>query len=115
MTGRWRLKRNGSKRNANRWVWARAFVMVERARVGDILGWQGGIAPIGVQRALRHEAKRLGLKQRELATQLCLSRPQLSNLQQGRFGASAEAAERIRNFLIGSAKTVGGGKLDESI
>jgi hypothetical protein len=66
----------------------------------DILGWQGGIAPAGVQQALRHEAKRLGL-----------SRPQLSNLQQGRFGASAEAAERIRNFLIGSAKTVGGGTL----
>jgi hypothetical protein len=77
----------------------------------DILGWKGGIAPIGVQQALRHEAKRLGLKQHELATQFGLSRPQLSDLQQGRFGASAEAAERIRNFLIGGAKTVGGGAL----
>jgi len=77
----------------------------------DILEWQGGIAPIGVQQALRHEINRLGLRQHKLAGLLHVSPSQLSNLQRGRYGASAELAERIRNFLIGSAKTVGGGTL----
>jgi DNA-binding XRE family transcriptional regulator len=77
----------------------------------DILEWQGSIAPIGVQQALRHEINRLGLRQHKLAGLLHVSPSQLSNLQRGRYGASAELAERIRNFLIGSAKTVGGGTL----
>jgi transcriptional regulator with XRE-family HTH domain len=51
------------------------------------------------------------LRQHKLAGLLHVSPSQLSNLQRGRYGASAELAERIRNFLIGSAKTVGGGTL----
>jgi len=74
----------------------------------DVLAWEGGIAPPGVRQGLRHEAHRRGLRQREIAHLVGLSRPQLANLQSGRFGASPEAAARIRDFLIAAAKTVGG-------
>jgi hypothetical protein len=74
----------------------------------DLLDWRGGLAPVGVRHALRHEAKRLGLRQEDLAKSLGLSRPQLVNVLHGRFGASPDAAQRIRNFLVEGAKTVGG-------
>jgi Helix-turn-helix domain len=74
----------------------------------DVLEWRGGIAPPGVRTALHHEKRRRGLRQSDVARLVGLSRPQLSNLQQGRFGASPEAAARIREFLIDGAKTVGG-------
>jgi hypothetical protein len=74
----------------------------------DVLEWRGGIAPPGVRTALHHEKRRRGLRQSDVARLVGLSRPQLSNLQHGRFGASPEAAARIRDFLIDGAKTVGG-------
>jgi hypothetical protein len=74
----------------------------------DLLEWCGGFAPPAVRTALRHEKRRRGLRQLDVARLVGLSRPQLANLQQGRFGASPEAAARIRGFLIGGAKTVGG-------
>jgi hypothetical protein len=74
----------------------------------DVFGWQGGIAPAGIKRGLRHEARRRGLRQVDIASIVGLSRPQLANLQRGRFGASASAAQRIRDFLITGAKTIGG-------
>jgi hypothetical protein len=74
----------------------------------EVLEWRGGIAPRGVRTALRHEKRRRGLRQLDVAHLVGLSRPQLANLLQGRFGASPEAAARIREFLIDGAKTVGG-------
>jgi hypothetical protein len=74
----------------------------------DMLEWRGGPVPPGVRQALRHEARRRGLRQVEVAHLVALGRSQLANLQSGRSGASPEAAARIRGFLIAGAKTVGG-------
>jgi hypothetical protein len=79
-------------------------LMVPRSAV---LGWRGGIAPSGVQKALRHEMLRRRLRHADVAAEVGVSRPQFENILQGRFGASPNAASRIRNFLIGGAKTVG--------
>jgi hypothetical protein len=74
----------------------------------EMLGWRSGPLPQCVRDALRHEARRRGLRQADLASIVNLSRSQLGNLLAGRFGASPEAAARIRDFLIAGAKTVGG-------
>jgi hypothetical protein len=76
--------------------------------VSDILGWRGGTAPSGVQMAVRHEARRRGLRHTDVAHRIGISRPQFENILLGRFGASQGVASRIREFLIEGAKTVGG-------
>jgi len=74
----------------------------------DVLEWRGGFVPSAVRTAVRHEVQRRGLRQVDVASLVGIDRPQLANLLRGRFGASAGAAQRIRNFLIAGAKTVGG-------
>lgn len=74
----------------------------------DLLDWHGGHLSPGLKDALRHEARRRHLRQLDLASILKLSRSQLSNLLAGRSGAGVTAADRIREFLISGAKTVGG-------
>jgi hypothetical protein len=73
----------------------------------DILGWRSGLAPVGVQKALRHEMHRRGLRHADVAGRIGISRPQFENILQGRFGASRTIASQIRSFLIEGAKTVG--------
>jgi hypothetical protein len=73
----------------------------------DILGWRGGLAPVGIQKALRHEMHRRGLRHADVAGRIGISRPQFENILQGRFGASRTIASQIRSFLIEGAKTVG--------
>jgi hypothetical protein len=73
----------------------------------EIFGWRGGLAPSGVQKALRHEMRRRGLRHIDAAHRVGVSRPHLENIMQGRFGASEVVASRIRSFLIEGAKTVG--------
>jgi len=75
--------------------------------VSHILGWQGGVAPVGVQKALRHEMRRRGLRHDDLARRIGISRSQFGNILQGRYGTSPKVAAHIREFLIEGAKTVG--------
>ena len=72
----------------------------------EIVGWQGGIAPAGIQ-ALRHEMQRRCLRHADVAERVGVSRSQFENILQGRFGGSLEVAARIPDFLIEGAKTVG--------
>jgi hypothetical protein len=72
-----------------------------------ILGWDRGIAPQEVRRALRHEIRRRNQRHRDVAARVGVSRPQFENILQGRFGASSKVAGRIREFLIEGASTVG--------
>jgi hypothetical protein len=75
--------------------------------VSAILGWRGGIAPIGVQKALRYEMHRRDLRHGDLARRFGISRPHFENILQGRYGTSPKIAAHIREFLIEGAKTVG--------
>jgi hypothetical protein len=72
------------------------------------VSWSGDRLSEGVQRAIYHEARRRGLGQSEIAALVGLSRSYFANLLSGRFGASAESAARIRDFLIAGALMVGG-------
>jgi hypothetical protein len=73
----------------------------------DLFGFRGGPVPESIRFALRHEMKRLSLRQADLAHRLGLRRSHFSNLIGGRAGASHAVAERIREFLVENAKTVG--------
>lgn len=73
---------------------------------GDVFGWSGGFAPPSVRDAVRREVKRRGLTLDEAAARIEVSRPQLSNILLGRFGASSDTAERVRGFLLNDAVTV---------
>lgn len=66
--------------------------------ISHVLGWRGGIVPIGTQKALRHEMRRRGLRHADVAKQVGISRPRFENILQGRFGASPAVAARIKNF-----------------
>jgi hypothetical protein len=75
--------------------------------ISDVLGWRGGVAPVGIRIALRHEMRRRGLRPADLAQRFGISRSQFGNILQGRYGSSRPIAAEIRNFLIEGAKTVG--------
>jgi hypothetical protein len=75
----------------------------------DVFGWRGGLAPETVRKALRREIRRRGLHHAQAAEHVGLSRPQLVNILQGRFGASPPVAQRIRQFLLEEAVTVKAG------
>jgi hypothetical protein len=75
--------------------------------VSEVLSWHGGIAPAGIQQALRHEMQRRCLRHADVADRVGVSRSQFENILQGRFGASPAVAAQIRDFLIEGAETVG--------
>lgn len=72
----------------------------------DVFGWSCGVAPPSVRAALKREIKRRGLRQADVAARAGLSRPQMANILGGRFGASPDVADRIRDFLLSEAVTV---------
>jgi hypothetical protein len=73
----------------------------------DIRDWTDGIAPSGMRKAVRHELKRRNLQPKLLAKKIGISRPQLVNILQGRFGAGPHAAKALREFVLEGAETVG--------
>lgn len=75
--------------------------------ISDVLGWRGGVAPVGIRIALRHEMQQRGLRPADLAQRIGISRPQFANILQGRYGTSRPVAAQIRIFLIEGAQTVG--------
>jgi hypothetical protein len=75
----------------------------------DVFSWERGVVPESVQKALQREIRRRGLRQDEAAAAVGVSRPQLANILQRRFGASPLVAARIRKFLLSEAVTVKAG------
>jgi len=73
----------------------------------NILRWRGGLAPAGVQKALRHEMKRRGLRHADMARRCQISQRQFGDILRGRLRAGRGTATQIRVFLIDGAKTVG--------
>jgi DNA-binding XRE family transcriptional regulator len=74
--------------------------------VRDVFGWSGGVAPPGVRNAVRREMHRRCLRQEDAAREIGVSRPALANILKGRFGASAEVAQRVRQFIVSAVETV---------
>jgi hypothetical protein len=68
--------------------------------VSLVSAWAGGVAPLLVRAALRHEIVARGLTQGRLAREVALSRPQLTKLLGGRSGTSPEVALRLKTFLL---------------
>ena len=73
----------------------------------NILRWRGGLAPVGVQKALRHEMRRRGLRHADMARRCQISQRQFGDILRGRRRAGRATATQIRDFLIEGAKTVG--------
>lgn len=73
----------------------------------DVAGWSGGLAPVGIRNAIRHELKRRGLRHSDLAETIGVSRSQLGNVLQGRFGAGQQVARGLRDFILEGADTIG--------
>ena len=65
--------------------------------------WRGGVMPPTVREAIRHEIKRRGVGQDQVAAEVGISRPQLTNALQGRFGLSEPVAERVKAMLQAAA------------
>jgi hypothetical protein len=66
----------------------------------SLTAWADGVAPEPVRLALRHEIAARGITQGCLAREIGLSRPQLTNVLRGRFGASPQVAARLKAFLL---------------
>lgn len=62
-------------------------------------GWTGGKMPPELVVELRKHMRATGYRQHDIAEAIGLSRPQLTNALVGRFGLSATAAERLKQFL----------------
>ena len=64
-----------------------------------LAGYTSGIAPPEVRAAVRLNYLDAGLTQDQAAKLLRVSRPQLANFLQGRFGMGAESVARLKEFL----------------
>lgn len=65
----------------------------------ELLAWRGGVMPKAVRAGLRHLQSCEGLRQDDVAAALGISRPQLTNALQGRFGVSKAVAERVKAII----------------
>ena len=72
----------------------------------EVHAWTGGIAPGSIRKAVRHELRRRGVRQGDLASRIGVSRSQLTNILDGRFGAGPEAAKGLKAFILEGAETV---------
>ena len=63
------------------------------------LSWHGGVMPADLRGATVFGLRRLGLKHSDLARRAGLSRPQVTNILHGTFGAGPAAAERLKAFV----------------
>jgi putative DNA primase/helicase len=58
--------------------------------------WQGGKLPAALLPAIRDAVRASGQRQEDFAARVGISRPQIANALQGRFGLSADVAARFR-------------------
>ncbi len=64
------------------------------------LAWAEGRVPLSVCRAVRHELRRQEIRQDDLARRIGISRSQLTNALNGRFGLGPAAAGRLKAFVV---------------
>ena len=64
-----------------------------------IATYTGGILPALLAATVRDHARAKMLRQVDVARQIGISRPQLANALQGRFGLSAAAASNLKTWL----------------
>ena len=64
------------------------------------LAWTQGRVPLSVCRAVRHELRRQEIRQDDLARRIGISRSQLTNALNGRFGLGPAAAGRLKAFVV---------------
>ena len=62
--------------------------------------WSSGIAPVEVRRFLRDEIRDRGVRGIDLAMELEISRPQLVNVLQGRFGTTPRVAKALKSWAL---------------
>ena len=72
---------------------------VEAFEADDLADYAGGIMPAAVRDQVRDRWRASGLPQDRIARLAGISRPQLANALQGRFGLSIDAADRLRAAL----------------
>ena len=70
----------------------------------SVKDYRGGIIPSEIRQAILEKKRALAMRQEEVAWRIGLSRPQLANALQGRFGLSEEAASRLVTWLLSSLK-----------
>lgn len=68
--------------------------------VSRLANYSHGVISAAVAQEVRWRLKRLGLTQEQLAASIGLSRPQLTNALQGRFGLAVWPAARLREYLL---------------
>lgn len=78
--------------------------LLPQKQVSRLRDFAHGIMPRAVAHEIEVRRKWLGLTQEQLAAAVGLSRPQLTNALQGRFGLSEWVAARLRNFLLKGEK-----------
>ncbi|MCP4327257.1 MAG: hypothetical protein GY791_02310 [Alphaproteobacteria bacterium] len=62
--------------------------------------WSSGIAPLDVRRFLRDEMRGRRVLGADLARELRISRPQLVNILQGRFGTTPRVADALKSWAL---------------
>ena len=65
----------------------------------ELRSWSAGVMPGSLQRAAVFHMHRLGVRHADMAAQVGLSRPQLTNVLHGRFGTTPVAADRLKSFI----------------
>lgn len=87
------------QREARQLVLPLSYVQPEMVRA-EFDGWNSGVAPLIVRRAIIHELRSRELRHNELAKAMALSRPQMTNILRGRFGTSAAKADTLKGILL---------------
>ncbi len=75
--------------------WSSSFSVPVR----EIEGWHRGVAPPYVRRAINHEIRRREMLRIDLARRLGVSKQQLTNVLNGRFGAGLALAGSLARFI----------------
>jgi hypothetical protein len=74
----------------------------ELAALADIRGYTGGIMPVHVAKFLRDRRRKFGIRQEQMARAIGISRPQLANVEQQRFGLGPGPAARLWDVVTGA-------------
>ena len=67
--------------------------------VSDVLGWRGGVAPVGIRIALRHGMRRQGLRHADLSQRIGISRPPIREYSSGSLWDQPPGCRRNPKFL----------------
>jgi antitoxin component HigA of HigAB toxin-antitoxin module len=71
-----------------------------KADVIEMKNFARGKIPESILRAIQHQRRRSGLTHADLADQIGVSRPQMTNALCGRFGLGEQPVARLKAILI---------------